>query len=90
MAKSRIVAMIRRGVDQGIVAANPIRGLKRPPIRSRGAQTINRPQDDEKLIQAASPALRLVLIALHETGARPGEVRGYDRKMDSDWSRVVE
>jgi integrase len=75
-AKSRIVAMIRWGVDQGIVAANPIRGLKRPPIRSRGAQTIIRPEDHENLMQGASPALRLVLTALHQTGARPSEVTG--------------
>jgi integrase len=75
-AKSRIVAMIRWGVDQGIVAANPIRGLKRPPIRSRGAQTIIRPEDHEKLVQACSQALRMVLTALHQTGARPSEVVG--------------
>jgi integrase len=73
-AKTRIVAMFRWGVDQDMLARNPIRRLHRPPIRSRGRQTLIDPTDHKRLMESASAALRNVLIALHDTGARPSEV----------------
>jgi integrase len=73
-AKTRLVTLFRWGVDHGLLAANPIQGIRKPRVRSRGAEALVPPEAHAKLVEAASPALRDVLMALYQSGARPGEV----------------
>lgn len=73
-AKTRLMTLFRWGVDQEMLIKNPIHGLKKPPIRSRGALALVPPEIHSRLMDAARPALRDVLLALYLTGARPGEV----------------
>ena len=74
LAKTRIGAMYRWGVEQGLLAGNPIQGIRKPPIKSRGCEAVISHADHSRLMEAAFPALRSVLYALRESGARPGEV----------------
>jgi integrase/recombinase XerC len=61
-------------VRQEIIARNPAQAMAKPKSRSRGADSVISPADHAKLLEHATPQLRLVLSILHATGARPGEV----------------
>jgi integrase len=58
----------------GLVGADPVRSVRRPPKASRGRKCVIRAETHARLLAAATPALRLLLTVLHETGARPGEL----------------
>jgi integrase len=73
-AKVRLVAMFRWGVEEGLLADNPIRGIRKPPVKSRGREALIPAEEHGRMLAGATPALRNVLFALHESGARPGEV----------------
>jgi hypothetical protein len=72
--KSRVVAVLNWAVAQELMPSNPVKGLKKPNARSRGAQALLSPEEHAKLVGAAPAYLRDVLLALHDTGARPCEV----------------
>jgi integrase len=72
--KSRILAVFNWAVEQALLNRNPVKGLKKPKAKSRGVRTLISPADHARLMEAAAPYLREVLLALHQTGARPGEV----------------
>jgi integrase len=72
--KSRVVAVFNWAVAQELMRSNPVKGLKKPKARSRGAQALIRPADHARLVETAPAYLRNVLTALHDTGARPCEV----------------
>jgi integrase len=72
--KSRVVAMMNWAVQEGLIAVNPIKGIKKPAARSRGSQAVIETDERERLVRAAPTYLRNVLVALHQTGARPSEV----------------
>jgi integrase len=74
LAKTRVVTLFQFGVEQGLLAGNPVRGIRKPAQRSRGTQALIAPEHHARLIEAAEPCFRNVLLALHGTGARPGEV----------------
>ena len=76
--RNRIIGIIKRAfnwaVDQGLLDQNPLRRLKKPPSLRR--ERILSPEEREKMLAAASDqAFRDLLIALQDTGARPGEIR---------------
>lgn len=73
-AKATLVSVYQWGIRQELVSSNPLKGIRKPPLRSRGADCLISDADHARLSDAASPALRRVLFALRETGARPGEV----------------
>jgi integrase len=75
-AKTRLVTLFHWAVDQELIPANHIRRIRKPPVKSRGRQALISPEDHARLIAGASPAIRHVLLALHQTGSRPGEVIG--------------
>ena len=60
--------------EEGLISSNPMKGLKRPPGRSRGTEAVISGADHERLLAVASEALKRVLVLLRETGARPSEV----------------
>ena len=64
----------RWGVRAKILTHNPLENLKRPPKRSRGAETILTADEHARLMANASPQFRLFLVVLHATGARPSEI----------------
>ncbi len=74
LAKTRLVTLFRWGVEQGLLTSNPIKGIRKPPQRSRGTQTLVTPEQHATLASHAEPCFRDVLATLWETGARPGEV----------------
>ena len=61
---------------EGAPASNPILGIRKPPIKSRGSEAVVSEADHARLMEtpSLSPPLRDVLFALRESGARPGEV----------------
>lgn len=65
--------------DQGMIATPPksIRRLKKPPAGRR--EQIYSPHQLARIIRAAKRPFRDILIALRETGARPGEIRAITR-----------
>jgi integrase len=73
-AKTRLVTLFHWAVDQELIPGNPIRRIHKPPVKSRGREALIAPEDHARLLAGASPALRNVLLVLHQTGARPGEV----------------
>ncbi len=58
----------------GLIASNPLKTVKRPPKASRGTKAIISDDTHGQLLAVATPALRLLLTLLHETGARPSEL----------------
>jgi integrase len=72
--KARVVAVFNWAVNQELLASNPVKGLKKPKARSRGTQALLDGEEHAKLLESAPGYLRDVLVALHDTGARPCEV----------------
>jgi integrase len=66
-------------VDEGLVDANPLRRVKRPPMKRR--ETVLS-AEDRKVVFASikDQEFREYLFALQETGARPAEVRTLARE----------
>lgn len=70
-----VLASVFKWADtEGVIPANPLRGLKRPPGESRGAKAVVTEDVHRRLMDAANPALRLLLTFLRETGCRPSEL----------------
>lgn len=62
------------GADQGYVPENQLKGLKRPKMPRRAVMTA---AEQVKVLEAIKgPAIRDFVMALAETGARPGELAG--------------
>lgn len=61
-------------VRQGYIDRNPVERMNKPKGRSRGRETVIRPEDHARLMEVARPELRDVLTLLYLTGARPSEV----------------
>jgi integrase len=60
-------------VDEGLLPANPLKQVKKPPVKRR--DRVLSPQEQQAI--AAAPrdqAFRQFLLALEQTGCRPGEV----------------
>jgi integrase len=57
--------------ENKVIPTNPLRGLSRPPMRSRGESAVMGEAVRERLREASGPALREFLFALHQTGTRP-------------------
>ena len=74
IAITALKAAFNWAVDQEILSRNPIAKLKKPRARSRGGDQLLDAAGHVKLSQTAHPRLRDFLFALHETGARPGEI----------------
>jgi integrase len=74
LAKTKLVALFHWGVAQGLLSATPIRGIRKPPQRSRGVEAVVSPEHLALILNAAESCFRNVLLTLYETGARPGEV----------------
>lgn len=62
------------GVQQGLLAENPIRHVKKPPSTKRGDNCYITEEQRQALLAASHPSLKVVLEALWHTGQRPGAV----------------
>jgi integrase len=80
-----------RGVEGGrIIPQNPLEGWRLRTTRSRGAEVLVEPADHEAMLEAASPALRDVLVVLRETGTRPVNLcRATAANLDRDQRALV-
>lgn len=70
----RLTAVFNWAIARKLCSTNPVHGIPKPPALPRGASVLPPPGAAEKLIEAARPHLRDVLIALYDTGCRPSEV----------------
>jgi integrase len=68
-------AAINRAVAEGFISENPLRSLKKPAIKQREA-IVTAEQFKMMLDVTPDQEFRDVLVALYESGARPGEVMG--------------
>lgn len=68
-----LLMCFRWAEGEDLIAVNPLRKLKKPACESRGTKAMISPADHLKLMGAATPALRSILLFLHETGCRPSE-----------------
>ena len=75
-----IGGVFRWAVREGCLADNPLRTLRRPAGRSRGAEILIAPELHERLLNVVSSQFRDFLEAVHGTGARPGEVTRVEAK----------
>ncbi len=74
----------------GLIDVNPLKKLKRPPKASRGSKAVVTEDVHLKLKAVATPALRLLLDLLRETGARPSELsRLTSQDVDFDTGVVI-
>jgi hypothetical protein len=62
------------GTQGGLIPKNPLKGMKMPRGRSRGADALIDDDDHKKLLAAVPDDLRDVLITLRHTGTRPSTV----------------
>lgn len=70
-----ILSIFFRWVErEGYIASNPIRLIRKPHARSRGAESVITDEVHQRLYDAASSTLRPMLTLLRETGARPSEL----------------
>lgn len=61
-------------VKEDRMVTNPVRKVTRPRTTSRSAAALISEENHQKLLAGASPEFREVLLILHATGCRPGEV----------------
>ncbi|HEX5269045.1 MAG TPA: tyrosine-type recombinase/integrase [Gemmataceae bacterium] len=62
------------GPRQRLISANPVKGVERPPARSRGAESLVSPETHRRALEAADPGFRQLLVVCENTGCRPGEL----------------
>jgi integrase len=69
-----VATAFKWAIETGLIEGNPLIAVKRPPKASRGTKAIVDDSTHLRLLDAATPSLRLLLTLLHETGARPSEL----------------
>ena len=67
-------ACLNWAVNQGLIPANPLKGLEPPIARSRGGECRVTPEIHQKALQASKSDFRQLLIVLEATGCRPAEL----------------
>lgn len=70
----RVTALFNWAVAESLLPSNPLKGMKKANAVCRGADAVMSAADYQRLLEAAPPYLRDILVALHDTGARPNEV----------------
>jgi integrase len=68
-------ASLNWAARSGLITRNPLKGIEVPEARSRGRDLILEKEEQQRIFHLASPAFRLLLEALENTGARPSEIR---------------
>jgi integrase len=70
-----------------LITTNPLEGFQGPKARSRSRDCIITPEDHQRILKACRYAsFRKVIIALENTGARPGELTN---ARTSDWNEEL-
>jgi integrase len=72
---------------QGLIDVNPIAGMERPQANSRGEEVVIDDQEHEAILKAASRWFAPFLVALWDSGARPGEIAKLQAK---DWNEGMQ
>jgi integrase len=63
------------GAESGrLLSTNPLKGMKFPPVRSRGASVLITEEDHQKFLAVVPDDLRDMLLALRSTGTRPSNL----------------
>jgi integrase len=74
IALTSLKAGFNWAVKEGRISLNPLTKLEKPTPRSRGGEQLLTEEGHQRLLDAVRPFFRDYLIALNDTGARPGEV----------------
>jgi integrase len=80
IALATVSAALNYAVERRMIPYNPLGRQRRPRARSRGAEAIigrtpeQRSANHARILAAAPPSLRPLIIVLEATGARPGEL----------------
>jgi integrase len=62
-------------IERRLITTNPCKGIRKPGIRSRGADCVISPEQHQTFLRLCrSAGMRQIMIALENTGARPGEI----------------
>lgn len=76
-AKRSAIAVVQRvfswGKEQGLIADNPLAGMKKPPIKRR-ERIVTEAEREQILAIVPDQAFRVFLFALQHTGCRPSEI----------------
>ena len=76
--RNRVIGEVKQvfnwSVDQGLIASNPIRSMKKPTANRR-ERILSSDERAKIFATVKDQAFRDFLVALQETGARPGEIR---------------
>jgi integrase len=80
IALSALQAAFNWAASQGIISKNPIATLAVPSPRSRGGDQLLSEEDHQRIVAIVPPHVRDYLTALHDTGARPGEVAAVEAR----------
>jgi hypothetical protein len=76
--KTYLLTFYRWAERSGLLRTNPLRGMRKPPAKSRGRECVITAEQHEKLVATAAqraPGLREFLIALRERAPVPGRSR---------------
>jgi integrase len=73
---STLAGCLNWAVRRKLITANPLRGINCPGPGSRGAEMLVSPELHDRVLEyiGNTDPFRDVILALHNTGARPGEV----------------
>jgi integrase len=85
---SSIVTAYRWAVRAGILESNPLTSVRKPPMRSRGAEAVLSDDQFRRLCSVASASFKPFLMGLWLTGCRPGELSRLEVK-DVDFANGV-
>lgn len=72
-AKRRWAACCNWAIREGLLDANPLKGLRTGAVGSRRGLVLPSGEQVERLLSGANPELRDVLVAVLDTGCRPSE-----------------
>jgi integrase len=83
-----LMAAFRWAVKKKLITANPIEGIDRPARRSRSRRCLVSDEQHERILASIRTAgFRAVVVCLHATGARPGELLAAEAK---DWNQELQ
>jgi integrase len=71
---SALKAAFNWAIGEEMITLNPVARMKKPPARSRGIQNRLTEEQFQRVLPRASCQFRDFLIAMNDTGARPGEI----------------
>jgi integrase/recombinase XerD len=84
IAITALISALNWAVEEGYISKNPVAGMKRPAQVSRSAMSVISDAQHALFLERAAKRKKKgfhdLLVAMYESGARPGEVAGIEAK----------